>query len=941
MLQLPPGSAREFAHRSVGVSTAKTSVIDGLGDAIRVNLARGMGTGARKQSWANCSARRLLLRHSPVWDFTHSQSGNQLRYASRRGMRLCFALLGVLVAGVAYSEQRMEPEFAPALTNVHHPAQHTARLSSRHSSSDATLSIALGDAGEIRRKVGPGRSGPTEIGFGRMLPKAYRGDLVPLLTWSRQDDGSYIAALEISSSGAKGMRAGIRALASEGVELHFFDPNDRRAVFPVYVPKKKNGSWDEVEVFWSPTVSSDRLGIEIHAPSWDAAAGIRLEIERVSHVFLDSHSPQLPRASPESSRRNSCDSVPAACGRSSTCTVAATAKLSFVAPSGHSYVCSGTVINDDRDISDKQNRALLHTAYHCIGSQGTAQSLEAEFHYGYEMCNGDRLDSRHGRYFGGADLLEALPRHDQSLIRLRRPLTIGGVCFSGWDPNRQGTNTAVFGVHHPGGRTKEWVAGRIRAYEPASFKELGVIDAVRVEYLEGQTQPGSSGSGLFLDNGEDTHFLLGSLAGGPEEDCSIGYYGSLSEFYPRIQHYLRDETPPPPADDHGNSRSAATEIAVNTTTNGDLESPNDVDYFTFTINGDGEVTIESTGSTDTIGILYDSEGRELQRDDDGGAGYNFNLSMDLAPGTYFVSVRGYEGEVGAFGLSVQFEAALVYSRAIPVMLAADEVGRQGFLRIQNYSNEAEITLDITGIDDRGDRFGPIRYPLEPLQSIHFNSADIEEGNPDKGLDAGLGDGYGWWRLQLKSSTPIFATSYVRTNDGFLTSIHDTALDLELDGTVFLVPIFNPASNVNQQSYLRISNLGNDFNNISVFGLDDAGDYGLEPVRFSLEGPISVYLDAEYLENGIPDIDSGSFGNGKGKWQLVVEAENPVRVLSLMVTPQGHITNLSTVNFAEPSTDDIETQELPRLKALHNLLRAGAPTRNERYPRLPPGWTVSP
>ena len=599
------------------------------------------------------------------------------------------------------------------------------------------------------------------------------------------------------------------------------------------------------------------------------------------------------------------------------------------------------MINDDRDIADKQNQALIHTAHHCIGSQGTAESLEAEFHYGYERCNGDLLDSRYGRYFGGADLLEALPAHDQSLIRLNRPLTVGGVCFSGWDANRQSTNTGVLGVHHPGGRPKEWVAGRIRAYEPARFKELGLIDVIRVEYLEGHTQPGSSGSGLFLDNGEDTHYLLGSLVGGPDENCSVGQYASLSEFYPRIQHYLRNETPPPPSDDHGSSRTTATEIALNTTVGGQLEAPDDIDYFTFTIDGDGEVTIESTGSTDTIGVLYDSEGRELQRNDDGGGGYNFSLSMELTAGTYFVAVTGYEGEVGSYEVSLQFEPAPVYSRAIPLLLAADEVRRQGFLRIQNYSEVAEITLDITGIDDFGDRFGPISYPLEPLESIHFNSTDIEEGNSVKGLGQGLGDGQGWWRLQLRSSTPIFATSYVRTSDGFLTSIHDTALDLELDGTVFLVPIFNPASNTNQRSYLRITNLGVERNNIDVYGLDDAGESGLEPVRFSLDGPISVYLDAEELEDGIPDIESGRFGDGKGKWQLVVEAEHPVRVLSLMVTPQGHITNLSTVNFAVPSEGDLESQSHPRFDVWRSHLRSARSKHSERYPRLSPGNTDLP
>ena len=67
---------------------------------------------------------------------------------------------------------------------------------------------------------------------------------------------------------------------------------------------------------------------------------------------------------------------------------------------------------------------------------------------------------------------------------------------------------------------------------------------------------------------------------------------------------------------------------------------------------------------------------------------------------------------------------------------------------------------------------------------------------------------------------------------------------------------------------------------------------------------------------------------------MVEAENAVRVLSLMVTPQGHITNLSTVNFAEPSADDLNTQELPQMEFLRNQLETGRATPAVEYPRLP-------
>ena len=50
--------------------------------------------------------------------------------------------------------------------------------------------------------------------------------------------------------------------------------------------------------------------------------------------------------------------------------------------------------------------------------------------------------------------------------------------------------------------------------------------------------------------------------------------------------------------------------------------------------------------------------------------------------------------------------------------------------------------------------------------------------------------------------------------------------------------------------------------------------------------------AEDLEDGHSDFE-GSLGTGTGKWQLVVSANRPIQVMSLMSTPTGHITNLSS------------------------------------------------
>ena len=157
---------------------------------------------------------------------------------------------------------------------------------------------------------------------------------------------------------------------------------------------------------------------------------------------------------------------------------------------------------------------------------------------------------------------------------------------------------------------------------------------------------------------------------------------------------------------------------------------------------------------------------------------------------------------------------------IPLVMSASNPSQQGFVRIINYSDRAG-TVRVHAIDDSGRRFGPISFSLDPNETRHFNSQDLERGNPSKGLSAGVGDGSGNWRLELETDLDIAPLAYVRTSDGFLTSIHEVAAAQGISMR-YHVPIFNPASNTDQQSRLRLINPGSISAEIEIDGLDDKG-----------------------------------------------------------------------------------------------------------------------
>ena len=166
------------------------------------------------------------------------------------------------------------------------------------------------------------------------------------------------------------------------------------------------------------------------------------------------------------------------------------------------------------------------------------------------------------------------------------------------------------------------------------------------------------------------------------------------------------------------------------------------------------------------------------------------------------------------------------------MRPADFSGQESLVRIVNRSDTSG-TVQVTAIDDTGDRFGPVTLALGARQALNITSTDWERGNAAKGLPVGVGDGEGSWRLDLATDLTIEPLAYIRTPDGFLTSMHDVAPELEGGG--HWVPFFNPGSNTTKVSLLRIINPGTTEAAVTVTGRDDGGN--------EASGTVSLTLDA--------------------------------------------------------------------------------------------------
>ncbi|MCY4011095.1 MAG: DUF1588 domain-containing protein [Gammaproteobacteria bacterium] len=247
------------------------------------------------------------------------------------------------------------------------------------------------------------------------------------------------------------------------------------------------------------------------------------------------------------------------------------------------------------------------------------------------------------------------------------------------------------------------------------------------------------------------------------------------------------------------------------------------------------------------------------------------------------------GPLGRHALSGAFAASADGVRRIPYFpSASDAHGRQGFARIVNRSPRSG-TVEIVAVDDAGTRSSPLTLSIGAGRTVHFNSDDLERGNAGKGLSGSAGAGQGGWRLELSSALDVEALSYVRTADGFLTAMHDA---VPVADGAHRVAVFNPGSNRSQESLLRIVNRGAETATARIEGTDDRGAGSGEATVEVAAGASRTYTASE-LETGAAPGLSGSLGDGAGKWRLAVESDAPLAVMSLLSSPTGHLTNLST------------------------------------------------
>ena len=494
---------------------------------------------------------------------------------------------------------------------------------------------------EATKRQASRRGSPLEIGFHRDPPEEYADELADRLHWLPGDGGAIVGALSVSSPGAASLRLAIRLWNLGDGELRFFGEEPGSRFAPITKADIARNGGVEGATVWSPVVEGDTVGLEVVLPSSASLRNFSLVVEKISHIHTS------PESSADLYKEAGCaDHIDVQCRDDVVRDGWEDAVAMIVYEDLGTYVCSGTLLNDTEDGSFIP---YFLTAAHCISSQRVANTLAASWFFQRAMCGDGELDGRLVQTAGGANLLAVSGDHDAALLRLRGRLP-GGLTFVGWTAERLDHPTDVYGIHHPGGSVKKYSAGATTGTLEVALG-LPTFNGISVQWHEGLTEGGSSGSALFRS---DDGSLVGTLSGGEPGCFTVAdVYGSFAGFFPSVRRWLAPESRV--ADDYGDTPTLAATVSIGTVRQGQLESGVDVDYFRIELATAGAIRVWTTGTTETVGAIFRDDGRIRIEDDNGGADGNFLIVGNLPAGTYYIEVRGYAESTGAYALEVSFD----------------------------------------------------------------------------------------------------------------------------------------------------------------------------------------------------------------------------------------------------------------------------------------------
>jgi|GEM_PF-2216189 len=393
---------------------------------------------------------------------------------------------------------------------------------------DTDIAEADRRAAEKYADVSPG---PQRLGLNRTIEPGLRSTLNHSTFQSESGDEKTIWTLAIRSPGAYRIRLHLSNFdVGEGSAVAYADSDAGLIIRGPYSGRGPERDGD----FWTASLPGDEVFLEITGENEP-----RFEIAELTHFD------RRPDGSDQVARDDGpplldCH-LDVNCYSSEVHEVVknATGLMSF----NDGYSCTGTLLTD---LDGETAVPYFITARHCLSTQAEVDTLEVTWGYETDFCEDDGgMVPNPGTLptSVGGTLVRTDAENDMTFIRLHS--VPAGVTFAGWTT---ATGAGQYGVHHPKGSWKRVVFLEDVGVCPLSCWCRDATDYDYYDRVDGLTQKGSSGSGVFTSEGKLAGQLYGVCSAyhtdGKPLTCSnindwTNMYGEFETSWSTIGWYLQ------------------------------------------------------------------------------------------------------------------------------------------------------------------------------------------------------------------------------------------------------------------------------------------------------------------------------------------------------------------------------------------------------------------
>jgi hypothetical protein len=348
-------------------------------------------------------------------------------------------------------------------------------------------------------------------------------------SWFDLPGGAKLWVTELSADGALSLRLHFATLdLPPGAKLAVYAPQDERDGFfksPGVVDPDRPiqmyaaGSTSDL---WTGSFPGERVRLELYLPKGAATNELPFTVDQLLHAYVDPFAKAYETEKAAGPCHNDVTCFPAWAA-----TALGVARYSFVS-GGSGFLCSGQLLNNLK----QDFTPFFLSANHCVSTAAEAASTEYFWRYQTATCGGAPPAVGSVPRSFGASLVSHNTQSDYTLLLIDGALP-GGLTWVGWTSAVIGAGTASTAIHHPAGDFK-----RISFGNKSGANSCGSNSFVQVDWSDGPTEPGSSGSGIFRDSNQQ---LFGTLSFGPSAcfnetfDC----YGAFATTFTKIKTSLQ------------------------------------------------------------------------------------------------------------------------------------------------------------------------------------------------------------------------------------------------------------------------------------------------------------------------------------------------------------------------------------------------------------------